>query len=162
MCCSVSRYINEDDAIVPMLKMIRDSGRSTFLVTNRLSICNNFHFLEILYELVCITFYTLITEFVCCSLWDYTNIVMSFLCGPYLDDGSPNRFSWLKYFDVVITGRYVSYQKKMFSIRVHPQYHDVPWQPASLICLTSLERNPSCLFCLRSLLAQILGRLLLI
>ncbi|CAL5349265.1 unnamed protein product [Camellia sinensis] len=28
------RYINEDTSIVPMLKMLRDSGRSTFLVTN--------------------------------------------------------------------------------------------------------------------------------
>lgn len=31
------RYINEDTSIVPMLKMLRDSGRSTFLVTNRYS-----------------------------------------------------------------------------------------------------------------------------
>ncbi|CAL5418303.1 unnamed protein product [Camellia sinensis] len=30
------RYINEDTSIVPMLKMLRDSGRSTFLVTNSL------------------------------------------------------------------------------------------------------------------------------
>ncbi|XP_039069949.1 5'-nucleotidase domain-containing protein 4-like isoform X1 [Hibiscus syriacus] len=30
------RYINEDTAIVPMLKMLRNSGRSTFLVTNSL------------------------------------------------------------------------------------------------------------------------------
>ncbi|CAM8939211.1 unnamed protein product [Rhodiola kirilowii] len=67
------KYINKDKTIVPMLKMIRDSGRSTFLVTN--------------------------------SLWDYTNIVMSFLCGPYVEDSStPSRFSWLKYFDVIITG----------------------------------------------------------
>ncbi|THG09394.1 hypothetical protein TEA_022467 [Camellia sinensis var. sinensis] len=28
------RYINEDTLIVPMIKMLRDSGRSTFLVTN--------------------------------------------------------------------------------------------------------------------------------
>ncbi|ONI32664.1 hypothetical protein PRUPE_1G379000 [Prunus persica] len=28
------RYINEDTTIVPMLKMLRDSGRATFLVTN--------------------------------------------------------------------------------------------------------------------------------
>lgn len=32
---SFIRYINEDLSIVPMLKMIRDSGRATFLVTNR-------------------------------------------------------------------------------------------------------------------------------
>ncbi|KAK4803795.1 hypothetical protein SAY86_003612 [Trapa natans] len=65
------RYINEDANIVPMLKMLRDSGRSTFLVTN--------------------------------SLWDYTNIVMNFLCNPNTSDGVCN-FDWLRYFDVVITG----------------------------------------------------------
>ncbi|OAY50732.1 5'-nucleotidase domain-containing protein 4 isoform X2 [Manihot esculenta] len=67
------RYINEDTSIVPMLKMLRDSGRSTFLVTN--------------------------------SLWDYTNIVMNFLCGSHMLYGSrTSNFDWLKYFDVVITG----------------------------------------------------------
>jgi hypothetical protein len=29
------RYINDDKQIVPMLKMLRQSGRLTFLVTNR-------------------------------------------------------------------------------------------------------------------------------
>ncbi|KAI4366369.1 hypothetical protein MLD38_022256 [Melastoma candidum] len=68
-----SCYINEDTSIVPMLKMLRDSGRSTFLVTN--------------------------------SLWDYTNIVMNYLCAPYSPCGkSSNTFDWLQYFDVVITG----------------------------------------------------------
>ncbi|KAJ4701937.1 Purine 5'-nucleotidase [Melia azedarach] len=67
------RYINEDTSIVPMLKMLRNSGRSTFLVTN--------------------------------SLWDYTNIVMNFLCGSHTLDGrSTCNFDWLRYFDVVITG----------------------------------------------------------
>ncbi|XP_022768977.1 LOW QUALITY PROTEIN: 5'-nucleotidase domain-containing protein 4-like [Durio zibethinus] len=67
------RYINEDTSIVPMLKMMRDSGRSTFLVTN--------------------------------SLWDYTNIVMNFLCESCtLDGGITCNFDWLRYFDVVITG----------------------------------------------------------
>ncbi|KAL3505298.1 hypothetical protein ACH5RR_035139 [Cinchona calisaya] len=67
------RYINEDTAIVPMLKMLRESGRATFLVTN--------------------------------SLWDYTNVVMNFLCGPRTADGCPAlSFDWLWYFDVVITG----------------------------------------------------------
>ncbi|CAI0383055.1 unnamed protein product [Linum tenue] len=67
------RYINEDTSIVPMLKMLRDSGRATFLVTN--------------------------------SLWDYTNIVMNFLCGGRTMHGSdPCNFEWLKYFDVVVTG----------------------------------------------------------
>ncbi|XP_019416677.1 PREDICTED: 5'-nucleotidase domain-containing protein 4 isoform X1 [Lupinus angustifolius] len=65
------RYINEDTAIVPMLEMLRESGRATFLVTN--------------------------------SLWDYTNIVMNFLCRSNMADGS-NNFDWLQYFDVVITG----------------------------------------------------------
>ncbi|GMI82523.1 hypothetical protein HRI_001921600 [Hibiscus trionum] len=67
------RYINEDTCIVPMLKMLRNSGRSTFLVTN--------------------------------SLWDYTNIVMNFLCASHTLDGEINcNFDWLQYFDVVITG----------------------------------------------------------
>ncbi|KAJ4759952.1 Cytosolic purine 5'-nucleotidase [Rhynchospora pubera] len=67
------RYINEDLAIVPMLKMIQKSGRSTFLVTN--------------------------------SLWDYTDVVMNFLCGPHYPDVSyPDNHKWLQYFDVVITG----------------------------------------------------------
>ncbi|XP_022875857.1 5'-nucleotidase domain-containing protein 4-like isoform X1 [Olea europaea var. sylvestris] len=65
------RYINEDTSIVPMLEMIKDSGRATFLVTN--------------------------------SLWDYTNIVMNFLCGP-ITMNSCSAFHWLQYFDVVITG----------------------------------------------------------
>ncbi|XVE69879.1 hypothetical protein DITRI_Ditri10aG0027000 [Diplodiscus trichospermus] len=67
------RYINEDTSIVPMLKMLRDSGRATFLVTN--------------------------------SLWDYTNIVMNFLCASRtMDGGNTCNFDWLQYFDVVITG----------------------------------------------------------
>lgn len=66
------RYINEDTSIVPMLKMLRESGRATFLVTN--------------------------------SLWDYTNIVMNFLCGLKPSDGCSSSFDWLQYFDVVITG----------------------------------------------------------
>ncbi|KAK7383040.1 hypothetical protein VNO78_28705 [Psophocarpus tetragonolobus] len=64
------RYINEDTSIVPMLKMLRDSGRATFLVTN--------------------------------SLWDYTNVVMNFLCGSSGANES-TQFDWLKHFDVVIT-----------------------------------------------------------
>ncbi|GAB2219003.1 hypothetical protein Droror1_Dr00006628 [Drosera rotundifolia] len=67
------RYIKDDASIVPMLKMLRDSGRSTFLVTN--------------------------------SLWDYTNIVMTFLSRRDTDySGAASKFSWLQYFDVVITG----------------------------------------------------------
>ncbi|XP_010539907.1 PREDICTED: 5'-nucleotidase domain-containing protein 4 isoform X2 [Tarenaya hassleriana] len=67
------RYINEDTSVVPLLKMIRDSGRSTFLVTN--------------------------------SLWDYTNVVMNFLCGGRTIHGPHAcNFDWLQYFDVVITG----------------------------------------------------------
>ncbi|XP_043709570.1 5'-nucleotidase domain-containing protein 4-like isoform X1 [Telopea speciosissima] len=67
------KYINEDPSIVPMLKMLRDSGRATFLVTN--------------------------------SLWDYTNVVMNFLCcHRTLDGSSPCNFDWLANFDVVITG----------------------------------------------------------
>ncbi|KAG7020513.1 Cytosolic purine 5'-nucleotidase [Cucurbita argyrosperma subsp. argyrosperma] len=68
------RFINVDTSIVPMLKMLRDSGRSTFLVTN--------------------------------SLWDYTNVVMNFLCTSSAPDGDQKcNLDWLQYFDVVITGR---------------------------------------------------------
>lgn len=35
LTCQSIRYINEDTSIIPLIKMIRDSGRSTFLVTNR-------------------------------------------------------------------------------------------------------------------------------
>ncbi|KNA19410.1 hypothetical protein SOVF_061850 isoform A [Spinacia oleracea] len=67
------RYIIDDTSIVPMLEMLRDSGRSTFLVTN--------------------------------SLWDYTNVVMNFLCRKGTGNGSEAlSFDWLKYFDVIITG----------------------------------------------------------
>lgn len=67
------RYINDDTSILPMLEMLRDSGRSTFLVTN--------------------------------SLWDYTNVVMNFLCRKENGGGGAAlSFDWLKYFDVIITG----------------------------------------------------------
>ncbi|KAI3969860.1 hypothetical protein MKX01_038328 [Papaver californicum] len=67
------KYINDDTSIVPMIKMLRDSGRSTFLLTN--------------------------------SLWDYTNVVMNFLCGHRTIGGSsPCNFEWLENFDIVITG----------------------------------------------------------
>ncbi|XP_020680382.1 cytosolic purine 5'-nucleotidase isoform X2 [Dendrobium catenatum] len=67
------KYINEDLSIVPMIKMLRESGRSVFLVTN--------------------------------SLWDYTNVVMNFLCGTYnMEVGLPCKFDWIEKFDLVITG----------------------------------------------------------
>lgn len=45
-------------------------------------------------------------NYICCSLWDYTNVVMSFLCERRPLDGSvTSSFDWLQYFDVVITGR---------------------------------------------------------
>ncbi|XP_040998313.1 cytosolic purine 5'-nucleotidase-like [Juglans microcarpa x Juglans regia] len=78
------QYINKDTSMVLMLKMLRDFGRSTFFVSN----------------LGCISY----------SLWDYTNIVMNFLC-ELCTMKSSNRinFDWLQYFDVVITGRYILY-----------------------------------------------------
>ncbi|XVE94711.1 hypothetical protein REPUB_Repub02eG0032300 [Reevesia pubescens] len=83
------RYINEDTAIVPMLKMLRDSGRSTFLVTNRR----------------CGLSWKKTSGAILRCLWDYTNIVMNFLCASRtLDGGNTCNFDWLQYFDVVITG----------------------------------------------------------
>ncbi|CAN6450583.1 unnamed protein product [Victoria cruziana] len=67
-----AKYINEDKLILPMLKMLRDSGRATFLVTN--------------------------------SLWDYTDVVMNFLCRSEIADDNPCSHFWLENFDVVITG----------------------------------------------------------
>eukprot|EP01018_Ginkgo_biloba_P001190 Gb_02972 [translate_table: standard] len=68
-----AKFIHEDQMIVPMLKMLRNSGRMTFLVTN--------------------------------SLWDYTHVVMNYLCGKCGVNGStPRDDEWLDYFDVVITG----------------------------------------------------------
>ncbi|XP_020580878.1 5'-nucleotidase domain-containing protein 4 isoform X2 [Phalaenopsis equestris] len=67
------KYINEDLSIVPMIKMLRESGRAVFLVTN--------------------------------SLWDYTNVVMSFLCGTHnMEVGLPRKLDWIEKFDMVITG----------------------------------------------------------
>ncbi|KVH98402.1 5'-nucleotidase domain-containing protein 4 isoform X1 [Cynara cardunculus var. scolymus] len=67
------KYINEDNLIAPMLKMLKTSGRAVFLVTN--------------------------------SLWDYTNVVMNFLFGPWTTDGSSSlSLDWLQHFDFVITG----------------------------------------------------------
>jgi len=68
-----SKYINEDRQLVPLLKMLRQSGRLTFLVTN--------------------------------SLWDYTHVVMNFLCGKCgTNGGIPRDDEWLSYFDIVVTG----------------------------------------------------------
>lgn len=48
----------------------------------------------------------LILDYISCSLWDYTNIVMNFLCASRtMDGGNKCNFDWLQYFDVVITGR---------------------------------------------------------
>ncbi|KAL5715255.1 hypothetical protein ACHQM5_017098 [Ranunculus cassubicifolius] len=67
------KYISEDLSLVPMLKMLRDSGRATFLVTN--------------------------------SLWDYTNVVMNFLCEKRTMNGALHcNYDWLENFNVVITG----------------------------------------------------------
>lgn len=60
------RFIEKDEKLVPMLKMLRNSGRKVFLLTN--------------------------------SLWDYTDVVMTFLC----DSSKPGE--WIDLFDVIITG----------------------------------------------------------
>lgn len=46
---------------------------------------------------------------VLCSLWDYTNVVMNFLCRVETSSASfPCSYDWLENFDVVITGRFSS------------------------------------------------------
>ncbi|GLJ29468.1 hypothetical protein SUGI_0580880 [Cryptomeria japonica] len=73
VACDPSKFIYEDRMILPMLKMLRNSGCMTFLVTN--------------------------------SLWDYTHVVMNYLCGKCGVNGTtPRDDEWLDYFDVVITG----------------------------------------------------------
>jgi hypothetical protein len=43
-----------------------------------------------------------------CSLWDYTHVVMNFLCGKCgTNGGIPRDDEWLSYFDIVVTGRSV-------------------------------------------------------
>lgn len=67
------KYINEDNSIAPMLKMLKTSGHAVFLVTN--------------------------------SLWDYTNVVMNYVFGERVIDGSSSlSLDWLQHFDFIITG----------------------------------------------------------
>ncbi len=63
-------YIYQDPALVPLLDMLRRSGRKVFLVTN--------------------------------SLWDYTHVVMNYLCEGKV--GAAKSLDWTKRFDVIITG----------------------------------------------------------
>ena len=64
------RYIYPDPALVPLLDLLRRSGRKVFLVTN--------------------------------SLWDYTHVVMNYLCEGRV--GADKTLDWTKRFDVIITG----------------------------------------------------------
>lgn len=59
------KYIQRDDAMVPMLRQLKRSDKKVFLLTN--------------------------------SLWNYTNVVMTYLFGD-------NEGCWLDLFDVIITG----------------------------------------------------------
>ena len=62
-----SKFIREDQMIIAMLKMLRYSGRMTFLVTN--------------------------------SLWDYTHVVINYLCGKCGVSGTtPRDDEWLHHF----------------------------------------------------------------
>ena len=65
-----ARFIYADPNLVPLLEMLRASGRKTFIVTN--------------------------------SLWDYTHVVMNYLCDGRV--GADKRLDWLARFDCVITG----------------------------------------------------------
>jgi len=65
-----AQYIYPDASLVPLLQMLKASGRKTFLVTN--------------------------------SLWDYTHVVMNFLCCGCVGDAKT--LEWTRHFDVVITG----------------------------------------------------------
>jgi len=64
-----------------------------------------FYSFELLLTIYLFTIYTCTCS---CSLWDYTDVVMNYLCGPYTSDaGSGLNHKWLQYFDIVITGRFV-------------------------------------------------------
>ena len=63
-------YIYPDPALVPLLDLLRRSGRKVFLVTN--------------------------------SLWDYTHVVMNYLCEGRV--GAAKTLDWTRRFDVIITG----------------------------------------------------------
>ncbi|GBF93676.1 hypothetical protein Rsub_06779 [Raphidocelis subcapitata] len=65
-----SKYIHDDPHLVPMLRMLKRSGRKLFLATN--------------------------------SLWDYTHVVMNYLCSGLT--GRRKSEEWLRLFDVVIVG----------------------------------------------------------
>ncbi|XP_043713281.1 5'-nucleotidase domain-containing protein 4-like, partial [Telopea speciosissima] len=102
------KYINEDPSIVPMLKMLRDSGRAAFLVTN--------------------------------SLWDYTNVVMNFLCSCRASNGSsPGNYDWLENFNVVITG---SSKPRFFHEDNHANLFEVDPESGMLINTDNGTPNP--------------------
>ena len=85
-----SKFIREDQMIVAMLKMLRYSGRMTFLVTN--------------------------------SLWDYTHVVINYLCGKCGVSGTtPRDDEWLHHFDVAITAQSLDF------LRMRIRFHCLKW-----------------------------------
>ncbi|KAI7988165.1 hypothetical protein LOK49_LG13G02698 [Camellia lanceoleosa] len=72
------------------------------------------------------------------SLWDYTNIVMNFLCGPQtLDSCSTLNFEWLRFFNVVITG---SAKQSFFHDENRANLYEV--EPASRTLLNTDNGTP--------------------
>lgn len=73
-----------------------------------LKVCGYKMFFYLCQRLLLISFNSMITD---CSLWDYTNVVMNYLCGNCNSNcdsagcDSAGNYEWLQNFDVVITGR---------------------------------------------------------
>lgn len=68
-----------------------------------LNVCGYKIFFYLCQRLLLIYFNCMITD---CSLWDYTNVVMNYLCGNCNSNcDSAGNYEWLQNFDVVITGR---------------------------------------------------------
>ncbi|XP_028085486.1 cytosolic purine 5'-nucleotidase-like isoform X4 [Camellia sinensis] len=71
-------------------------------------------------------------------LWDYTNIVMNFLCGPQTSDScSTLNFEWLRFFNVVTTG---SAKQSLFHDENRANLFEV--EPASRMLLNTDNGTP--------------------
>lgn len=88
-----------------------------------------FHYNQFL-KLTCITMQYWL-GFMAFSLWDFTNVVMNFLCGDNSSNyGSPCTFKWLENFDIVVTGR--SAIKHFFKLIIQRKYDKNIW-PSSVV-----------------------------
>ncbi|CAL5384968.1 unnamed protein product [Camellia sinensis] len=79
------------------------------------------------------------------DLWDYTKIVMNFLCGPQtLDSGSTSNFEWLQYFNVVITGRFIMTMPCGFIMVAIPRGSSIHVPADDLVAKPSFFHDENC------------------